>query len=269
MKRVIVFIVLVLLFSSIGSAFTFADFFRGNLKDMMTGSVIVNNAPTVTLGFPSDNEVVAGTTVNFKWKYNDVESDPQVNCVVHVDGNRLFNSPLAYFVTSETSKKIKILTGSGDYFYRVKCKDDYAWGKWTEVRGFHLDDSVKVCEDGTLFWECSQTKPLYCDGGVLTDDCQRCGCHANEECQASGRCLANTCFDNTKYGECSISQPKYCQGGDFRDVCSLCGCPVGKDCQSDGSCEVRVEVLGKEDMPTPSSVLGRIADFFKRLFGRA
>lgn len=45
------------------------------------------------------------------------------------------------------------------------------------------------CSDGTPYYSCSSTKPLYCDNGNLIDNCQVCGCEVNYVCQEDGGCV--------------------------------------------------------------------------------
>jgi len=47
---------------------------------------------------------------------------------------------------------------------------------------------TQTCSDGTLYSQCSTTKPMYCSSGTLTNNCQTCGCPAGQSCQASGAC---------------------------------------------------------------------------------
>ncbi|MFH0852975.1 MAG: 6-bladed beta-propeller [bacterium] len=45
-----------------------------------------------------------------------------------------------------------------------------------------------ACVDGTPLNQCSQSKPNYCDNGILTNDCQTCGCPSGMACNATGDC---------------------------------------------------------------------------------
>jgi hypothetical protein len=49
-------------------------------------------------------------------------------------------------------------------------------------------DTLKKCSDGTLFGECSKTKPFFCDNGVLKSNCNKCGCSNDLECLENGEC---------------------------------------------------------------------------------
>lgn len=46
-----------------------------------------------------------------------------------------------------------------------------------------------ACPDGTLYEECSKTLPLYCNEGILENNCELCGCFGVQQvCNPSGRC---------------------------------------------------------------------------------
>lgn len=44
------------------------------------------------------------------------------------------------------------------------------------------------CIDGTAHQTCSQTQPLYCSYGDLSNSCSQCGCPGNLTCQSDGSC---------------------------------------------------------------------------------
>ena len=46
----------------------------------------------------------------------------------------------------------------------------------------------QTCVDGTLYGQCSETKPRFCQGGQLVDNCRTCGCPANYSCKEAGNC---------------------------------------------------------------------------------
>ena len=66
---------------------------------------------------------------------------------------------------------------------------------WYENTGnarvsFSYTSSSGTCSDGTLYGQCSSTKPKYCDAGTLIDACgspYNCGCSSGT-CQADGTC---------------------------------------------------------------------------------
>jgi hypothetical protein len=67
-----------------------------------------------------------------------------------------------------------------------------------------------TCSDGTLYDECSSTKPLYCSNGNLVNKCSFCGCPSdkscnttNEECYAPLQCSGSVSLNLTP----STTQP--------------------------------------------------------------
>lgn len=256
MKKIVFGVIFLLLFCSLASAFSFAN---------LIGYVTKNNAPTVNLLTPK-NDGVTGELV-FNWLYKDIENDPQTQYLLQLDDDWRFESPYNFYGLDQKTVKIEIPLDEGTYYWRVQVKDAYGWSKWSDWRKFDLDLSIKTCVDGTPFWQCSSNIPKYCDGGVLIEDCRRCGCAMNEICQANGLCLANTCLDGTRYGECSKYMPKYCQNGKLVDICSLCGCAEGLECGNEGVCASVKIVISDQEMPQPRTLLEYIVDFFKGLFG--
>jgi hypothetical protein len=49
------------------------------------------------------------------------------------------------------------------------------------------------CSDGTLYSQCSTTKPLYCGNGQLINSCDKCGCSSGKNCQVGGSCVSSNC----------------------------------------------------------------------------
>lgn len=256
MKRILFSILFVVLFCSIASAFSFAD---------LIGYVTKNNAPTVDLTTPK-NDGVANQLV-FSWLYKDIENNPQTQYLLQLDDDWRFESPYNFYGLTDKTLKLDVKLKEGEYFWRVKAKDAYNWGEWSDWRKFDLDLSVKTCEDGTPFWQCSSKASFYCDGGNLIEDCRRCGCGINELCQSNGVCLANTCIDGARYGDCSKYKPKFCQNGKLIDVCSLCGCPSDLECNPSGDCSTVKLVIKEQEVLKPTTLLEQIVTFFKKLFG--
>ncbi len=102
---------------------------------------------------------------------------------------------------------------------------------------------TNACSDGTPYGECSSTKPLYCDNGLLTDKCSSCGCPSGTTCdQTFQACRAQRCSDGTRYNQCSLGHsPIYCDNGTIINKCSVCGCVTGQSCnQTSNQCYVSV-----------------------------
>ena len=51
-----------------------------------------------------------------------------------------------------------------------------------------ISEPIKKCSDGTLYNQCSITKPLYCKEGRLINKCFLCGCSDDKLCQDDGSC---------------------------------------------------------------------------------
>lgn len=268
MKKIVILIILMVIFSSLVSGFGFGKIFAGNALNFVIGNIVTNKLPVTTLNAPSSNQVVSGRIVKFDWAYNDQEGDEQQEYILQIDDDYRFFTPFTYYGLTETVREVYIPTGDGKYYWRVQSKDAYGWGKWSETRGIYLDQSEKICQDGTAFWKCSSTKPSYCDAGRLTENCQKCGCPANFACEGSGICSIQTCSDGTYYGSCSSEKPGYCQEGKLINLCSFCGCNEGRECTVSGSCAKTIVQVENIEIVVKKSVLGRIADFFKRLFGK-
>lgn len=46
----------------------------------------------------------------------------------------------------------------------------------------------QACSDGTVYGECSQTKPKYCQNGILINHCKYCGCISGQICESDSTC---------------------------------------------------------------------------------
>ena|GEM_PF-6419241 len=92
-----------------------------------------------------------------------------------------------------------------------------------DVEHFTTYWATDVCNDGTPYGQCSQTKPKYCQNGQLVDNCQLCGC-------PSGRvCINNVCIvPSGGGGVLAMPQPaikqKICEDGDE----IICGSDIGE-----------------------------------------
>lgn len=256
MKRILLCALILILFSSIVSSLSFAD---------LLGYITKNNAPSTELITPVNDGVT--NKLIFNWMSKDVENDPQTEYLLQLDDDWRFESPYNIYGLSETSYEFENPLPEGIYYWRVQTRDAYGWGGWSKWRKFGLDLSVKTCSDGTLFWKCSSKMPNYCDGGSLIEDCRRCGCNANEVCQANGLCEATTCNDGTRYGVCSRTKPKLCQNGNLIDVCSICGCSGDLVCQANGECAVLKIIVEEQQVQPSKTLLEYIVTFFKKLFG--
>jgi hypothetical protein len=92
-----------------------------------------------------------------------------------------------------------------------------------------------------LYGTCSLTKPWYCNGGTMVQNCQACGCNAGQTCLTNGQCQTPAYCDfngeHVLYGQCSQTKPWYCNGGTMVQNCQVCHCNTGYSCQSSGLCK--------------------------------
>lgn len=265
-KRAFLFLTVFLLVISFVSALSVGQAYDG-LDKLVTGYVVGNKEPSVVLTKPSDNEVVNNPVI-FTWSYFDPEDDRLLYSVLQLDDSRNFFSPMEYVVQG-TEKKLTIPIG-GDYYWRVLVVNEFG-KRLSESNRIFLSTDKKVCSDGSLYFQCSDMQPLYCDSGILKNKCDKCGCPEGGICQQDGTCFTQRCGDGTLYGECSTDKPEYCFNGVLRNVCNLCGCPNNLVCLLDGSCaEEKIEIVEISPQDAQEAVeltiLEKIADFFKRLF---
>jgi len=264
MRKIGIFLLAMVLFVSIASAFSFAEILD-DLDEFITGRAVDNEEPRVYLNAPTDGQVVNGF-IEFRWHYFDPEDDELIYSVLQIDDSRNFNSPTNYHVLG-TSHKLR-LNKEGTYHWRVQVVNDYG-SKISESWSFYYNPKAKLCKDGTPYYECSGLKPQYCSGGVLRNDCVRCGCPSGGICQEDGSCVIQTCIDGTVYNECSVNKPWFCLDGELKEVCSICGCDEGYECKSDGTCERIIPVVYEPPKPKIKrelSLIEKIANFFKKLF---
>src|SRR3989344_3688464 len=75
-------------------------------------------------------------------------------------------------------------------------------------------DVIPTCSDGTKYGKCSATKPKFCHGGSIKDDCISCGCPSSNSCDnANGNCNplgGITCFNNLDCGANQFTGNYYC-----------------------------------------------------------
>jgi hypothetical protein len=270
MKKIVILLLSLLLIYSV-SAFSLSEL-SDNIKGFITGSAInkeayQNKPPTVVVGYGEATKVITTYMPLITWSYSDPENDKQTAYYIQYSKDDLsFDHPvLEAGIGSTTSHKIILRDTDGIYYIRVKAKDTYDWGEWSDYITVYLDTSKKVCSDGTEFYKCSINKPEYCDGGIITPNCLKCGCLTGFSCDpSSGICSAQTCVDNTIYNKCSSNKPKLCLGGNLVNTCSLCGCPSGQECQTNGEC--RETLVTIQPQIQSRTFFQKIADFFRNLF---
>jgi len=268
MKKAYLSIILTLLMVASVSAFSFQDVLAGSLSDMVSGRAsILNSLPKTNLNVPTDGQVISGTKLKVAWSYFDKDGNEQTAYFIQLSfETRAFDNPLNLGGVGSATSDIMDVRKGGEYYVRVRTKDAYGWGDWSEIRRIYIDKEAKYCDDGTPFWRCANKAPLYCNGGVLVDKCNICGCPANQNCvMTSGICVKQTCKDGTEYGACSANKPYYCVNGELKQICSLCECSGNRLCTVEGTCGDTLMVIVEEN-PQERSILGRVALFFKGMF---
>jgi len=136
------------------------------------------------------------------------------------------------FVRRDARGHINFL-GSGEFRYYFSL-DQY--GNVMSVSKELPEPTLpEVCNDGTIYGECSLDKPLYCEEGELADKCSVCGCEKGYYCE-NERCVEK-CDEGTPYLECSYTLPFYCDNGTLVENCFICGCYPYSFCDENGSCQ--------------------------------
>ncbi len=75
---------------------------------------------------------------------------------------------------------------------------------------------IQTCSDGTSYGSCSSIKPLYCNNGVLTNNCSTCGCDAISVCEPT----SNNCVAPSGGGGSQPQEPLGNQTGDNTTKCT-------------------------------------------------
>ncbi len=229
MRKYVFFMLVFLILPAGALGFELPSFDVGNL---LVSKVVTNREPSVSLSRPVDTQVVNNPVV-FKWRYFDPEDDELEYYILQIDDDPKFWSPTSYQGIGSEHKLV--LEEEGEHYWRVLVVNKNGQ-KLSDSSSFYLNPEMKVCDDGTPYFECSSNKPKYCSGGRLDDDCFRCGCDDGGVCSIGGECLSQECIDGTLYGECSKNKPFFCLNGNLQEVCSICGCDGEETCLADGDC---------------------------------
>jgi len=211
-----------------------------------TGETILNSPPKATIKKPQDNEVISLSKPKIEWFYSDLEKDKQTMVLIQVYESPTFENPYeTYWSGQETSAFLRTNLKDGTYYIRMQARDQYSWGPLSDTYKFTVNQKTQTCDDGTSYFSCSFNKPLYCDGGILINDCDKCGCDQDYSC-INKKCKLiekesipeppKTCTDGTLYGICNKDR-KYCQEGNLNDNCDLCGCEQNYNCINN-KCEI-------------------------------
>lgn len=237
----------------------------------LTGYTTKNKLPVVTLSRPVDDAVVNNKTVEFIWNFQDAENNEQTAYILQISNNNSFDPTKDIIqevieINNKDKKEVAIKDiHSGKYYWRVKVKDTADWGEFSKYYTFNIDLSPRTCTDNTPFYECSKTKPFYCNGDLFRR-CSICGCPTGFKCQSDETCIESpNCIDSTKEGACSLNKPKYCQDNNLVDKCSICGCDSNEICEND-KCQKQKQEIEQpiEIQKIQKSFIQKIIDFFKK-----
>ena len=72
--------------------------------------------------------------------------------------------------------------------YKLKVTQNKSEKIAFETKRIIVTKAKKECVNSVAFNECSETKPFYCNNGVLEENCEKCGCNTNQYC------YENKCF---------------------------------------------------------------------------
>jgi hypothetical protein len=232
-------------------------------SNLTTGKIVKNNLPKTVLLEPRSGEVINENPYTFKWKFYDSDiDDTQTAYEIQIADNRQLKG--AIIKSGMGSKNIIKIRLSKDvrYYWRVRTKDNYAWGKWSGIQEFSLDTS-KQCIDGTSFRKCNAQRK-YCDDGVLQENCVICGCKEKHSCNKETKiCEIHKCEDGTKEETCNANY-EYCLNGILIKECEKCGCPSSFICEDNTCIEIKKEKK-KFDIKSNKAIL-KIISFIKDIF---
>jgi subtilisin family serine protease len=109
-------------------------------------------------------------------------------------------------------------------FCSMTCSAETPFCSWT-------GQCVAVCSDGTPSGQCNIESRQYCDSGVLTENCIRCGCSLDRpfcDWRAQNPICQAKCWDGTAFGACNSTGDFCSQDGLLEPDCSRCGCPTSQ-----------------------------------------
>ncbi len=139
--------------------------------------VLADPGNTIDLNTPLALQwnAVAGAT-DYMWAY---------------DTDSSFSHPSTAGVGAANSVNLNT-NAAGTYYYRVLAANSCGQSTWSNVVDLVIKPAPSLCTDGTLFGQCSITKPLQCSNGLLINNCQTCGCPSGQTCQLNGNCILSS-----------------------------------------------------------------------------
>ena len=72
------------------------------------------------------------------------------------------------------------------FVYDLPGEESNVWPQ--KYKDSRYTATYTFCQDGSGSGECSVSQPLFCDMGVLINNCQECGCLENQYCLSNGAC---------------------------------------------------------------------------------
>ncbi|MBI5697588.1 MAG: fibronectin type III domain-containing protein [Thaumarchaeota archaeon] len=132
------------------------------------------------------------------------------------------------------------LTPTTLYYYKVSSCDAAGNCANSSLQNFTTTVTTQACSDGTLYGQCSATKPKYCQNGSLVDKCSACSCSTGQNCNATSQaCYTPTCVPAAEI--CGNGVDEDCNGADLQ--CPTCSqgiitarCNCGGSIYSSGYC---------------------------------
>jgi hypothetical protein len=221
-------------------------------------------SPVVTLNSPANGYSTNLTSITFNCSATDDKRILNLSLYTNASGTFSKNYTntscssttcyLSYTLTLQTNKT---------YLWNCLAYDNASQSSWAQQNwtlNIVQQDIISNCSDGTLYGECSSTKPLYCSNGNLVNNCSYCNCSSGT-CQSDGSCKisdnggggggggapenqtnatndatnttingSDTSKDVCGDGVCSVTE----KAG---ECCQDCGCQTGYECK-ENSCEV-------------------------------
>lgn len=141
----------------------------------------------------------------------DIDNDNALEIVVGLrnklyafnhNGTVVSGWPITVGTFTESTASVADLNGDGTYEVAIG-DDEYRmhvysigpiniskipWG--TYQQSYLREGRIAGCFDGTVNGSCSATQPYKCQNGILSANCQECGCPAGQQCQQNGTCVA-------------------------------------------------------------------------------
>jgi len=256
----------------LGSGFFDLNFPQPNVTYVLEGNTPPDNI--IPLINTTNGTNLPGDPINCFARVTDPDGDRlNVSFQFYMNGRLIYTRLTTASYPSGTQVKTTYYTLKtvGVYRCALRAYDGQTYSQWmnsSELTIVTQSQPAQTCSDGTLYSQCSVTKPKYCAEIILIDKCTTCGCPTGYSCNStSNSCVVpanqtvpptnqttppqnqsvppsnytstktvppqnQKCFDGTVYGACSVTKPKYCSSGTLIDSCVSCSCPAGLSCDT-------------------------------------